>query len=785
MKRFRTWISLLLIGSMLFLQGCSAGENVSSGASGENQDKSASSGEAENQVSMGRYAETELTFPEEIQTVNYPDGSIQLLDSKEVAVAEKVTGSIYTTSDKGQTWTRKEMAGLTELLDRASYISDIALAPDGSAAVIYTEDSVEQETESGELSDYEYHPKYCYISPDGTATELAFPDPENYIYKFAFGNDSRLYAFSLGGKAYEADHADGSFRQLFENEGVVDSVCFTGTYMVLFDSRCGVVIYDLENESVAENDAVLEQFIEDEIGDAMGTNSDGCSVASFGGEQDNVIYLAFEKGLYRHVIGGSSMEQVMDGSLNSLGDPQTYLRGMICLPDNEFMILYGGMKLCHYVYDDSIPTVPTEQVSIYSLKEDASIRQAASLFQKAHPDTYVRYEVGLDGDSAKTQEDAIKNLNTRMMSGEGPDLLVLDGLPMDSYVEKGVLADVSGTVDGFTGEDSLFPNLVDAFRQDGKIYMLPVGFCLPLIEGDEETVKNVSDLASLADAAESLREKNPEGNLTGLMTEEEVLCTLGLVSASAWTDADGSVDQDALRDFLEQARRIYQAEIKGVDAADLAAYKDSEERWSQNVSGDGNYYANASASALDIAMGSQLVGIGILSQADFDFNMVTTVADQKEDFSYGIWQGQVKDCFIPRTMVGVSAASSEKDLTLEFFRFLFERELQDMSQSANGFPVNKASFDALKDNPRPDEQAGGIALSTEEGDFFSLDLRWMSEEDFAYLKKQAESAVNPCINSGAIVDAVCEIGPKALNESVSVDEAVAEIVKRAAIYVAE
>lgn len=784
MKRLRTWISLILIGSILFLQGCSAGGNGSDGISGENKDVSgtgtSSSGEesAQMDTSMGRYVETELTVPEEMLFSDYPDGSIQLLDSGEVAVAEKISG-IYTSADKGMTWTRKDTPWFAELMEDASYISELALAPNGAAVVIYSEASEDEESSSGE-----YEPRYRYISPDGTAQELTFLDQENYIHQFWFGKDSRLYAFALGGKVYEADPEDGSFRMLFESEGLSDSVCFTEKYMIVFATR-SIMIYDLEKGVLAEEDSVLNQFIEEEIGDGMGANSDGYSVVAFGGEQEDVIYLAMDKGLYRHVIGGSAVEQVADGTLTSLGDPQTCLKGLICLPESEFMILYNGMKLCHYAYDPSIPTVPTEQVSIYSLNENYAVRQAASLFQKAHPDTYVRYEIGMNGDSSMTAEDAIKNLNTRIMSGTGPDLLVLDGLPAESYKEKGVLADVNSTVDGFTGNDALFPNLVDAFRQDGKVYMLPVCFRLPLIEGEEEVIAGVSDLTSLADVMEGLREKNPDGNLLGLMTEEEVLYTLGLVSAAAWTDESGAIDKAALSDFLEQARRIYQAEIAGVDAATLAAYKDNQERWSPNFAGEGHYYANASASALDIAMGEQLAGVGIISQADFDFNNVTTLAGQEENFAYGVWQGQVRDCFIPETMVGVCAMSGEKELAMEFFRFLFGRELQDINLGGSGFPVNMASFETLKENPRPDDQAGGIALSTADGDIFSLDLKWMGEEDFTYLKKQAESAVSPCIGSGAVVQAVYEIGPKALNGGASVEETVEEIVKKAAIYLAE
>lgn len=788
MKRFRTWISLLLVGSMVFLQGCSAGGSVpgsGSGTDGASGDKGDGASE-QTEASMGRYVEEELELPEEIAFNSFPDGSIQLLDSGELAVVENSTG-IYTSGDEGETWKSADAPWFSKLQDEANYIANLALAPNGAAAAIYTERSDEEdtveETEEESDSSFSYKPLYRYISPDGNETELHYPDQENYINQFWFGKDSRLYGFSLSGKTYEVNPEDGSFRELFETDGIADYVCFTEKYMIVFATRC-TMLYDLGNGALADEDTVLSRFVDEEIGDNMGGNADTYSVVAFEGEQEDVIYLAINKGLYRHAVGGNAMEQVIDGSLSSLGDPQKGLKGIVCLPESKFLILYNEMKLCRYTYDASIPTVPTEQISVYGLNEDYAIRQAVSLFQKKHPDVYVRYEVGMGDDSSMTAEDAIKNLNTRIMAGNGPDLLVLDGLPMKSYAEKGVLADLSGTVDGFTGEDSLFPNLVDAFRQDGKLYMLPVCFRLPLIEGDPEVVENVSDLATLADAMEGLREKNPEGNLLGLMTEDEVLHTLGMVSSSSWTDESGAIDKEALADFLGQARRIYQTEISGVDAATLAAYKNTQERWS-NIAGAELYYAYASTSALDIAMEKQKVGVGIVARADFDFNNVTTLANKEDHFAYGSWQGQVANCFIPRTMVGVCTASEDNELAMEFFRFLFGRELQDIDLGGAGFPMNMASFETAKDNPRPDEQSSGIAISDEDGDVFNLEIKWMTEKDFAYLREQALAAVTPCMENGAIQQAVYEIGPKALNGGASVEETVAEIVKKAAIYLAE
>ena len=220
------------------------------------------------------------------------------------------------------------------------------------------------------------------------------------------------------------------------------------------------------------------------------------------GEQEDIIYFAFHGGVYRHVIGGTAIEQIIDGATSSFGDPSMTLMDMVMMPDNEFVVLYNDVRLYRYTYDPNVPSVPERQLKVYSLVENYSMRQAVSLFQKTHQDVYVRYEIGMSGADGVTREDAIRNLNTKIMSGEGPDILVLDGLPQESYEEKGILADMSGVVDGFGGEEELFPNVVEACRKDGKIYELPIRIQIPMVAGREKYVEKIRDIETLADAVD-------------------------------------------------------------------------------------------------------------------------------------------------------------------------------------------------------------------------------------------------------------------------------------------
>ena len=467
-KRFRQITAWLLLLLLAFAGGCGKGKAPASESASPSDNPGEVNTEGEKEQSMGRYLEYQIELPEEFEYADsWGASAIQTLESGEIALLEESMG-LYVSADKGKTWEQRSASWLTELSAKEAYIPHLALAPDGSAAAIYSGGEDEAEEEEG------YHPRYLYVDPEGTQHPIQYTDENDTLHGLWFGKDSSLYGFSMQGTVYEISREDGSVQELCKVDGLTDYVGFTKSYMVILTSRT-IELYDLEAKTLAARDEVLENFISEETGEAIGSNAGSHCVVMASADED-VLYLAMSKGLYRHVVGGTVVEQIADGNMNSLGDPQMYLKGMIAMPEDEFMILYNGAKLCHYIYDATVPAVPEEQLTIYSLEDDYTIRQAVSLYQKKNPGIYIRYEVGMTGDDGVVREDAIKNLNTKIMSGSAPDLIVLNGLPEQSYKEKGILADLTELEKGLTGENALFPNLVDAFREDGKIYSLPVRF---------------------------------------------------------------------------------------------------------------------------------------------------------------------------------------------------------------------------------------------------------------------------------------------------------------------
>ena len=124
--------------------------------------------------------------------------------------------------------------------------------------------------------------------------------------------------------------------------------------------------------------------------------------------------------------------------------------------------------------------------------------------RQEYADIYVNLEIGMTDDNGVTLEDALKTLSTDILAGNGPDVLILDGMPVDSYVEKGILTDISDVVDEVKASDGLVDSIVKDSTKDGKIYTIPTRFLVSFITSDQQTVDAGKSTQALADRIETL-----------------------------------------------------------------------------------------------------------------------------------------------------------------------------------------------------------------------------------------------------------------------------------------
>lgn len=795
----KTVFLLLLALFAASLSGCGAGNGMAAADDGNGFGGQSGGLSLE---AMGRYVEETADLSEEIsgqgnELYQLADGNLLISD---------INGEFLKTGDNGKIWKTDTRSWRTEMLEEGVYVSSMAVGPDNTVALIcqtdgdISEGGTEEEEEniSENPFDYELNLQVLIIKPDNTkiSADISVMDAGDELYKIYIADNGRIFVSTIGSSSlYEVKEDGSSELFLALDDGRPELLRFQGDLMLIDGNRFeGPVLYDMAEEKFIE-DEVLTAFVSTNYGD----RNDGYDFDNtyklyyfFGG--DEVLYLAGEKGLYRHVIGGSVMEQIIDGSLCSFGNPSYRLQSMLALENNEFLALFEGGRQVRFVYDADIPTKPGEKITVYGLTDNETIRQAISMYQARNPEVYIEFEIGMDGSSSVTKEDAVKALNTKIMAGEGPDVILLDNMPLDAYLEKGLLLDLGPVLEEISRSEGLFDNIVEAMKKDGQIYAMPCEMRIPVMMADKKYLSEVQDIEGIADMVEVLRAENPGKDLLGFCSEKAIMRIFSMACAPAWITETGELNKDAVSQFLRQTKRIYDAQMDGISENVIKRYHEMNEYY--------EIYAGESYDDLDdVRTGtdtmSYLGGVtemvnGVFSVFDNmnGYNMMTSV-QKVEGFENAGWMampGQGGNVFWAVSMLGISTASKNQERAADFVRSCFGKENQ--TGLCYGLPVNTAAFEeymlpASKKGIEEDGFCGGYMMSNTDGLQVYLEVYWPDEEQRAAFRNCIEKADTAYLENDFIEYAVYEEGIAYIQGDKSLEEAMEAIGKKISIYMAE
>ena len=770
-KRIAGLIAFALL--MLIIGGCSNTETSDKNSSGQGETA------AEEGVAMGRYIEEKSRVEGEL----YEPLSFTRLSDGGLLILDYFTGGLIS-EDEGGTWQNKEINGFQNFI-REEYVIDMKAASDGTIAILHSP--------LIEDTDGTFQSAVLLISPEGeeTAVETAVEEADSHIKSLWFAPDGRLFGVAgWDGSIYEINVEEGICRLYLKAISDPKSLHFQGNYMMIQGRWGGMDIYDMEAGKYLE-DEVLKSFIEENYAES----SDYLILT----EEEGSIYIAGKEGLHRHVIGGSAMEQVIDGSLSSFGDPSLGMIDIHTSGEDGFVVLLSSGELSTFTYHPEIPTVPTHILRAYSLEESSALRQAIIVYQRENPDVYVEYEIGMNGTEAVTREDALKKLNVEIMAGKGPDLLVLDSMPMDSWLEKGMLLDISSYL-AEMDEGTLLPNIVESFTSEDKTYMMPATVMIPILGAKEEYLAGISDLSSLADEVERLRREYPGMDLMQLISQEITLNRFMTISEPFWFGEGGEINREIIADYLTQTKRIYNASMEGISRNVTEKY----EAWEKIRVASGESISDfnmAGEHSPLLANGESLMTAGNLSEM-WNYACLCSVkkAEGMETFTLMLMPGYDARVFQPVTLTGISTASSQPELAAGLLMTLLGAEVQSVL-SEGGFPVNEdamaGQFVTLggflnqmeAEFSKPGNQCGMTSTTWVADDGTTTDS--LMDVYFPELSEEEElkgmlSCVNmPYIPNTVLEEAVYKAGVSYYNEEIDLEEAVTEIEQAVKIKMAE
>lgn len=748
-KRMKSSItaSLLVVSTLAaaWLTGCSGAKNekvtdntgVSSSISG-----SENSGGS---PAKGRYMEGEIALPEEVAQMKLL--SCLLKEDKSLEFYFKgENDEILSYSYGKEGWVSQELPFQPLDEEKKKNISSVVKGKDGNCY----------------LGGYGQGNKYHLYMVDGSGTltevfEDAFSVPEGRQY----GPMPDFYAILPDGSLLMSTMSDAAVfskdgKKLFSipqdmiGTDVRNSVYATdSSYLTLLNGQ--IVCYDIGTGEPSASYPMPSQV------------SSGTGRLVLYEDEDKSIYAAGQTGLYHIGKGGTIWEQIIDGSLNSMGRQDIYLKHFYPGADQDYFGIFqksevGETILIRYTYDENVDTVPPTTLTVYSLRDSATVRQAASMMQKDNPDVRVDLRISVEDESEEVTEDVIRALNTELLNGKGADVLILDGLPAKSYENKGILLDLKEVIGGV--EPKLLPGLTKGFtREDGKIYYLPARIKLPVVYGEPEAVKALTSLNAM---------EAYEGG-TPLLAQDTYGNVIRLTARTCYQELFD--ESGALRDGM-LGKWLSAVKSAGEKAGIKSEYT-LEEFEKLGVNNDVMADGFGRQDAYSFAGKKCAAAAELLSSIN---NSMLTVAAADT----GAWQLENKNhTFVPATLVGINASTEQRETAEEFVRTLFGPQVQN-EMLWDGFAVRNDSLEQWMEEEKESVESVGMY-----GSDFVLQAQWPSTERREEIYSLLREANLPLVVDESIIDMVIAGSKDYFDKKEPLERAVQTIENKIRLYMAE
>lgn len=748
--------SLAFVLAVSLLAGCGGPENGSSSAPGS----LGTSGGADTLAVKGGYVQEVLEtgagdmamgrlFQQGDGTVLYTGYNREIMS----LVA-------FTSGDGGKSWQPVDNSGVTALVDELmgdGYVMvDGTVMADGTWWVAHSNIMMDSYTEEGEYT-------------REAATEGANPVT---LYRVAPGQAAQVWEVPFLTEKNRDPNAYLNCYSVLQSESgrlvmiLGDSLNYDNYHVVVLDSQGNQeVTFNLDTKIFSVGRSVVKDetlYVTDYDGTmhlfdlATGRQLeswatplvDELRMESFvyAVEEDGSLCYMDSLGLHRMAPGGGMVQNLVEGMGYAFSDIGFSPDALLALPGGEYLACIGDMytseyPVYRYWYDETLEINTEGQILIWAMEESHVLRAAASAFARQNPTIPVKIEYGRQ-DGGATDADIIRSLNTRLLADDAPDVLVLDGLPVDSYIAGGMLEDLTGLVD----ISQCYPNIMECYVRDGRAYGYPALFSMPSFwapSGDSLAGK-INTLADLADLAEG----DPDNLVYGGWGSMFDALYAGY-SPLIFPDA-ASVDEEALREFLDASARIAAAlPITAEETYEHGGFGVSDKPPVQGV--------------------AAYIEKGYGGPTRYCADIVNSMENGWQQFLAGgeqYVQPLPGKGYIPVCGVGVPTGAGQKEGAVAFIQTMLDEDGVQFTSMEQGFAVKKS----VNDEYFSRDYSGMEALATP-GDF-----------DWDGLIAQYEK---PAVMELQLKEKLWEQAQKLYGGGVSLDGAVSAVVQSTKTYFAE
>ena len=712
------------------------------------------------EVQKGRYVETELSLPEE-----WKDKNISQIFRSGDELHFLVAGG-----SEGQTtleeWKLGEGDTLTEVTK-----DWLKALPDGKGLESRDSFTLLQDAEGNQYlygncyRDEESSSAHLWKEVDGNALDITpqkwlepmdmdgyrFYDTPQYVTLTEDGLLVGLSYFSLDVVLAQ----DGSLVSSQESDSLIDSGTLADNKWV---SAVGDTLYLAQADEQGSVNGLLQMQLDGNNGaKAKGEipfSQDSYSSAYFSVLEDGTVYAADADGFFRCDVGDTNWQKLLQGIDTGFSLSDQWCRDIVALSDGSVYAWFGsesGDKIMIYRYDPDAVIEVTEELTLYTVEESFFLQQAAVQYHKQHPEVLIHVDAAIsmtDKYSGNADYQQIyQDLNTSLTSGNGPDLMVMDHLKLDTYASKGLLFNLQEILQPMEEEGTLLSNITTAYEEaDGGRYAVPLQFGLLLAVGRDVHPEEMSSMDAIAKAVSGKTESYMGDRTCGELVEEFYPLIVDDILQNR------QVNRDTLHPWLEDLKKI--ADNCGI----LPSRKEGR-----------------AANIWDLGSDVRLV-----RQETDGFNeamMPYAVADLLNANVVSM-----ENAFYPKMVLGINSRSEHVETAKDFLRFALSEELQSVD-TYEGFPVNAKALETQAAADR--SMAEAYTTYDIDGSTAEFAIKAYSEETANHLMELCRAATLCLKEDTQIETSLTESLQAYLNGQASVEEAMDAVEGSLKMYLAE
>lgn len=458
---------------------------------------------------------------------------------------------------------------------------------------------------------------------------------------------------------------DGSLVSSQESDSLTDSGSLSDNRWV---SAVGDILYLAQADEQGSVNGLLQMQLDGNNGaklkEVLPFSQDSYSSTYFSVLEDGTVYAADADGFFRCDAGDSNWQKLLEGIDTGFSLTDLWWRDMVALSDGSVYAWFGsdsGDRIMIYRYDPDAVTEVTEELTLYMVEESFFVQQAAVQYHKQHPEVLIHVNSAISltdkySGNADYQQ-VYQDLNTSLTSGNGPDLMVVDHLKLDTYASKGLLLDLQDVLQPMEEDGTLLSNITTAYEEENGVrYAVPLQFSLLLAIGRDMQPEEMSSMDAIAKSVSGKTESYMGEYTCGELVEEFYPLIVDDILQNR------QVNRDTLRLWLEDLKTI------GDNCGILPSRKEGR-----------------AANIWDLGSNVKLV----LEETD-GFNQAMTPYALADLLNANVVS--MENAFYPKMVIGINSRSEHVETAKDFLRFALSEELQSVD-TYEGFPVNAKALE--------------------------------------------------------------------------------------------